>query len=294
MADEPEVLPDELSQETAGVEASNPEPEVELAVEPAIEEGEGEVESTPEDDFEELDWNGKTVKVPKGLKDGLMFQADYTRKTQEVAATRKELEAERERIAQQAKATEQELQARAQLQHIDSELKRFEQFDWARYQAYRQQDPIAADEAWNYVQHLRAQKGELSTTISQAEQARVEQANREVGERLQKTSEFARTLPGYSPQTEVEVIEFAREQGFTDDDLRRNMNPAVFKMLWLARLGQKTLNAPKKPAQQTPPPKPLETVSGKASAPIRKPISKMSIEEHAALFRKKKEAGLLK
>ena len=51
--------------------------------------GEPEVEDElqPEDDdSEEIDWNGKKFKGPKGLKDGLMMQADYTRKTQEVAS----------------------------------------------------------------------------------------------------------------------------------------------------------------------------------------------------------------
>ena len=49
---------------------------------------EDDAETQPEDD-EEVEYEGKTYKVPKELKGALMKNADYTQKTQEVAEQRK-------------------------------------------------------------------------------------------------------------------------------------------------------------------------------------------------------------
>ena len=81
--------------EPVNLDETGDEPEVEDNAENA------ETEESDEDDLEEFEWNGRKVKGPKGLKEGLMMQADYTRKTQEVANTRKELEARAQRLEQQ-------------------------------------------------------------------------------------------------------------------------------------------------------------------------------------------------
>ena len=49
-------------------------------------------EGQPEDDTEEVDWDGAKYRVPKPLKDALLRQADYTRKTQELADQRRTVE----------------------------------------------------------------------------------------------------------------------------------------------------------------------------------------------------------
>ena len=51
------------------------------------EEGEGETDTA------EVELNGEKYKVPAALKDAFLMQADYTRKTQEVAEVRKTAEA---------------------------------------------------------------------------------------------------------------------------------------------------------------------------------------------------------
>ena len=148
MADEPESI--------AEVEAPAPietvvetEDTISLETEMEIEGQEGSELVEPVDDDEEVEWNGKKFKAPKGLKEGVLMHADYTRKTQEVAATRKELEDRAERITQQAKASEEEISARAELHAVSQELDRYKDFGWAEYQALRLNDPLGADEHWN-------------------------------------------------------------------------------------------------------------------------------------------------
>lgn len=286
MADEAELPTGEL--ETPAGAPSNPEPETELEeLDPAGGDGEGEDLPT-EEDLEEFDWNGRKVKGPKGLKDGVMQHADYTRKTQEVAATRKELEAQR---IQQTQASEAELTHRATLHNVEAELKRFpEGYDWSAYQMHRQTDPIAADEHWNYFQHLKGQKGELSQQIASDEQARTVAAQQDIAKRLQETAEFAKTkIKGWTPETDQQVIDFAKSKGATTEDLQRMMSPMVYEMLWLARIGSQTLTkatAAPKPATATAP---LTVVSSKGNPPARKSLSDMSMDEYAT-YRKNQMA----
>lgn len=242
------------------------------------------------DDDEEFEWEGKQVKGPKGLKDGLLRQADYTRKTQEVAAKAKELEEMRERINQQSKASEEELDARAQLRHINSELERFKDWGWAQVQQLSQTDPVKADEIWKYKQHLASEKQGLEQTLSAAQQKRTQEAQQSVAKRLEQTAAHARKLPGYKEgETERQVIEFAKSKGMSDAALRDAMSPFVFEILHLARIGAAAVNKPA-PTAQPAPVAPLETVGSKGNAPARKPVHKMSMEEHAALFKKQQEA----
>lgn len=280
---------------------STPEVEAEGPIDPGIVEQPENLEalaevedSQPEavaepDDFEEFEWEGKAIRAPKGLKDGVLMHADYTRKTQEVAATRKELEERAERISQQAQATEEELSHRATLHHIDAELKRFEGFDWQQYQQARLQDPLAADEAWNYVQHLRAQRNEAATSISQAESARHATAQQETAKRLHETEQFARSR-GWSAETDKAVIEFATSKGITPKDLQNAMNPTVYEMLYLARLGEQTLKKGMAAPKPGPQPAPLQVVGAKANPPARKSLADMSMDEYAA-YRDKQEAA---
>jgi len=67
--------------------------------EPPQEAQEGEAQ--PESDLAELEWDGQRVQVPKALKDAFMRNEDYTRKTQELAESRRAVE-HIQQVAQQS------------------------------------------------------------------------------------------------------------------------------------------------------------------------------------------------
>jgi hypothetical protein len=243
-------------------------------------------EHQPEpDDSEEFEWEGKRIKAPKGLKDGVLMHADYTRKTQGLAAEKEALKQREERISQQAKASEEEISARARMHHIDAELKRFETFDWSQYQQARLQDPLQADEAWNYVQHLRSQRNEAAQSIMQAENARGVEAQQETARRLHETEQFARSK-GWSAETDKQVIEFAVSKGASPKDLQAMMNPLVYETLYLARLGEQTLKKGMAAPKPGTPAAPLHVVGAKANPPARKDLASMSMEEYVATRQK--------
>lgn len=281
MADEPESI--------AEVEAQAPietvvetEDTISLETEMEIEGQEGSELVEPVDDDEEVEWNGKKFKAPKGLKEGMLMHADYTRKTQEVAATRKELEDRAERITQQAKASEEEIGARAELHAVSQELDRYKDFGWAEYQALRLNDPLGADEHWNYKAHLAGQHQALTGKVSEAEQRRSSDAQQEIAKRLNETEQYARSK-GHTLETDKQVIEFAVSKGVSPKDLQGMMSPIVYEMLHLARLGEQTLkkaSAPIKP--QAAPIAPLQTVKARATPGANKSLAEMSMDEYVA------------
>lgn len=275
-----------VSEPAAAIEgnANPPAPEPVNLQEPEIEGGNEPVAQPEPDDFEDIEWSGKTFKGPKGLKDGLLMQADYTRKTQEVAATRKELDAEKARIVQQAQATEEELGIRANLHHVNGELKRLESFDWNAYQAMRREDPLGADEAWQYVQHLKGQKADAERHLGDRQRARFEEAQRETAKRFEETNAFKKTIPGWSPDMDSKVIDFAKSEGITNEQLAGVMSPAVYKILNLARLGADLMSKQATPAPkpQTPAPQPLAVVGAKSNPTAKKSLSEMDMDEYVA------------
>lgn len=246
-----------------------------------------ETEPTPEpEDLEEFDWDGKKVKGPKGLKDGLLRQADYTRKTQEIAETRRELEERAQRIDQQSKAGEEEMNARAALISIDSDLKSYENVDW---DAWETQDLFAAQAGFRKYQQLKAARGEVAGYLGERQKARTDQTQQETAKRLQETRQYAETkIKGWTPEVDAKVTEFAtKELGFDWNTLKGAYTPAVYRALHLAWLGHQAINT--KP--NTPAPKlsvePLKVVAAKANPPAKKDLAAMSMEEYAAEFYKR-------
>ena len=100
------------------------------------------IEAAPVDDDLEDEVDG--VKL-RGKKDALeklkaerLMQADYTRKTQEVAEQRRTFDAEREQFQRAAQTHQQYLREIGQLTGIDERLAQFSQVNW---QALTDQDP---------------------------------------------------------------------------------------------------------------------------------------------------------
>lgn len=251
-----------------------PEEEVEL------ETAEPEEPQEPDEELEEFEWEGKAIKGPKGLKDGVLRQADYTRKTQEVAERRKELEAYEHRVREQAKASDEEMSLRAQFLSKAQELQQYRNGDW---NAYWQQDPVAAGQAQARWQNLERELNGIATEIKQRTEQRNSEAQQEHAKRLSDTLEHARkNIRGWSTEVDQKIGDLVRGKGIPDADLQAVMSPAVYDILHLAYLGQQALNKPVALKPATPPPQPLPVVAAKAAPPVRKSPQDMSMDEYAA------------
>lgn len=216
----------------------------------------GAEDGQPEDDTEEVDWDGAKYRVPKPLKDALLRQADYTRKTQELAEQRRTVEQHFQSLTQQAELQQQTLEHRVNLRTVEQQLQQFQNTDWSAYSAnYGAEATAAAMASW---QQYRDAKAELEGAI-----AKTETDFRQISERstanaiAQAEQVLSREIEGWSPQLVTTLAGYAAENfGITPQELRDSVvnpdgtaDPRTFKVL--ARLHAAETELAKLKAQTT-------------------------------------------
>lgn len=171
-------------------------------------------ESAPEEEEIEFDADGETIRVPKKLEPHLMRQADYTRKTQELAEARKSLEqaqsslnlATKER--EFAKSVEPEAQQIAQLDSYLQHLKGQNFNEMPVEEGFRQ---------WMLIQQASDQRKALQESVEQKRAAFMRDFDEAVESQRSKVREvLSKQLPGFSDAAIATLKEYAKAQGFTD------------------------------------------------------------------------------
>jgi len=272
-------------------DATNPEMEVEDVIapeEPEVDETEGAEGEAPEseegeepsdDDGEETEFEGKRYKVPKELKEALLRQADYTRKTQEVAEQRKMIEQAQVALAQQAEAQKALVKDDAKVESIAERVEAYDKVDW---QALNQTDPGAAQTHWMQYQTLKDQQQKLVAEIQAKEQARSLEAQQAIAKQIQQGQEvLARDIKGWGPELAQKVSKFATDNyGVTSEELGSITDPRIIKLLHDAmtfRETQKVTQVAKKAAEVVAI-KPVKSLGTRTSSAVKDP-NKMSMDE---------------
>lgn len=243
-------------------------------------ETEGELPEAPpafsEDEYEDLELeDGKKVKLAKAIKDRLMMQQDYTRKTQELAEQRRQFDSERETFT---KSNQEYIAEIGELNVLEKQIGQYSKVDWTKLQ---EQDHFAAQQHWMTYQQLKDQRNDLSTKIQQQEQSRSQAAERDFANRYAETTQIlARDIKDWN-ETAPKVRDFAVRSGVTKDQLAFiATNPTLSKLLHSAWLGtqvvakqQQAAEKAKQPVNQVKP-KPLTQVGkGGAGAPPKVGLS---------------------
>lgn len=259
------------------------------------EDGQGEQEAAPE----LIDWDlgdGKKVKVPSVVKDALLRQQDYTRKTQEVAEQRKALEAERESLSAFSKA-EKELQTSiGKLAHVEDQLARFapgpngtsisvNDIDWVTWQ---QRNPREAQQALQRAQALERQRGSLQRAVEEGKQKHESETKQATAKRLADTRAFAeKEIPNWSPERDKAIAELLGSQlGIPEDEVLRFISPKTYQLADLALDGFKYREARAKrkaapqPASNVTPLKAVGQRGGAPGSHTRDP-AKMTMDQYA-------------
>lgn len=268
------------------------EPERIPSPEEALSEQQTEEAPQVEDDSVEIEWDdGNKYRIPKALESGILKNKDYTTKTQETAALRKQLESREVEITQRLKATDEELEYRSQARFIESELERFKDFGWPQYQEALRVDPLAAQEAWAYAQSLREQKAGITEQLNQAQTKRSEAAQQDLAKRFQDTLAAApKIIPGWTPETADktldELLKFATSAGIPEQVLKDNWSPVLLKLIHRAHVGEKSLQSTVPKPASTVVPQPLRTVNGNKSAPTSGDLASLDMEAYVAARKK--------
>ncbi len=213
-------------------------------------------EGQPEDDTEEVDWDGEKYRVPKPLKDALLRQADYTRKTQELAEQRRTVEQHFQSLTQQAELQQATLEHRVNLRTVEQQLQQFQNTDWSAYSAnYGAEATAAAMASW---QQYRDAKAELEGAIAKTESEARQISERSTANAIAQAEQvLSREIEGWSPQLVTTLAGYAAENfGITPQELRDSVvnpdgtaDPRTFKVL--ARLHKAETELAKLKAQTT-------------------------------------------
>lgn len=232
---------------------------------------------------EEVEIGGKKVAMPKSIaaeiKAGTMRQADYTRKTQEVAEERKAAAAEREQNRQQAAQSQQYIKEVARVHALDDALEQFKDVNWMELS---DQDPDRAQKLNFQYQALLQQRQQAAQAVTQKqhEHALAEQQN--LAKQVQEADAyFKREIPDWSEERSARLQQFAIEQGLPADKLALMavQNPALAKLLHKAELfDQLEKKQAMKPRAPAAPPAPVTRVGAVRAAAAKDP-DKMSPDE---------------
>lgn len=190
------------------------------------EEGTGDDADNPDPDLDEIELEGKKYKVPKQLIQERMLQADYTRKTQELAEQRKAAETERTRQAESFEALRTE---HVRVHTLESQIAAYQNVDW---QTALAADPDNARIALDQYRALQITLEDAKRELSTKEQQRLDSQRQAAAKAIEETDRvLSREIKGWSPQLARELVTLAGEYGVTQDDLLSNPNPRDFKIL---------------------------------------------------------------
>lgn len=229
-----------------------------------------------DDDSEEVEHEGQKYRIPKALKSALMMNADYTRKTQELADLRRSAETERTRYQQ---ASAEHVQALAAVHSIDQQLNQFQQVNW---QQLSDEDPIQAQKLWMQYTQLKDSRQQIAGQVQQMEQQRAFETQQATAKRIEEGQAILkRDIPNWGPDTARQINDFAaKEFGFQPQELAQVIDPRVVKILHAAMVGtqlvKKQQEGAKSGANQAADIKPVTRVGGN-NAPARRDMHSMPI-----------------
>ena len=193
----------------------------------------GEQSEDEDDDLEE-DLDGLKVRGKKDqierLKAERLMQADYTRKTQEVAEERKRSEYERQVFETEKQVHMQNLQEVATMRAIEMQLQSFGQVNW---QQLADQDPVQAMKLDHQMRALQSQREQLRASVAQRHEQFTQAQQQEAARQLAEGQKvLQRDIPGWGPQLASKLSAFALANGYTEREVAAIRSPAMVRSLY--------------------------------------------------------------
>ncbi len=205
---------------------------VDLAEEVIEEAPEAEAETEADDDradWSEIEVDGEVWLAPPVLKSAFLRQADYTRKTQELAERRRATEAEHE-------AAGAHIADRARLHLLDEQAQALDGLDWPALEAA---DPERARALRERRRGLAETRERLAFDLARREhETRLANEAAEAEAVLATGRALSEQIEGWSPALAAQLADYAREFGVEADELRQINDPRLWRILHRAHLGE--------------------------------------------------------
>jgi hypothetical protein len=245
------------------------------------------VDEDEEDEIDGVKLRGKKDALER-IKAERLMQADYTRKTQEVAEARKAHEAREAQFQQAAQTHSKFIEEIADLRNVERRLKEFADagVNLQSLNALVDTEPQQAVKLQNELNWLQAQKAELTGSITQKQRVQAMESQRATAKQVFEAQQvLARDIKGWSPELANKLTDYAvKDLGYPPEVLNSVTQPAFVKTLHKAMLydqlqKQRTAKTPAAPAP------PASRVGG-GGATVTKKLSEMSDAEYTAYRQK--------
>lgn len=232
-----------------------------------------EVSQEEAEEDEEIEIGGKKLAMPKSIaaeiKAGTMRNADYTQKTQAVAEERRQVEAAREQVRQQAEQSQQYIKEVAKVHALDDALEQFKTLDWMTLSA---EDPVRVQQLQIQYQQLQQQRHEAAQAVTQKQNDYALAEQQSFAKQAQEADAYVqREITGWTPERGAALNGYVQAQGVKfDQSLAKVLitNPALVKIFDKAekfdQLVKKQTTKP--PAPAAPPAPPTRVGASRASA----------------------------
>jgi hypothetical protein len=219
------------------------------------------------DETAEIEHDGQTYRVPKALKGAFLMQADYTRKTQDVAEQRRALADKDQSLQRRAEMHYEHLADVGRLLAQSEALAPYERIDW---QGLRVSNPQQAQALWSQYVQMRSQRDSALTQL-QAKLAMWQHTNAADSAKRAAESDaiLSREIKEWSPELYGKLREFGmREFGFTPHEVASVIDPRLIKVLHRAMVGDQMMKkaAAEARAAEQEGVKPLPQVGNSAAA----------------------------
>lgn len=221
------------------------------------------------DDDEEIELaDGRKVKVPKEVAQDRLRQADYTRKTQELADQRRAVETAQAQQLESLNTFRNEhltvAAKEAELSDIEKELAGYRQYSAAAWEATKAMDRAAYDAHRERLDHLQlmrtittdaltAAKAELKTKETSLTETRTAAEQAKLREEWAKTNAvLSKDLPGWGEEKFKSIGAFVtKEFGIKPDQLPATTDPTAWKMANRLMQAEAKITALETAAKQT-------------------------------------------
>jgi hypothetical protein len=197
-------------------------------------EDDGSQDEAEDEDLEEVDYQGRKIKIPKGINAERMMHADYTRKTQEAAAlTKANLEAQ----AKWTQLSEEVVAAKIEEKAVKDRLSDIQALSEADWQEVRRLDH--ANGTNNYDRLMREMNtlpGKLSALEAQAKAKESEALNQKSEARMKLIEQgyqtLVRDIPGWGPEYGAKLADFVKSDFGLTPETHGSMfeDPAMVKL----------------------------------------------------------------
>lgn len=224
---EPETESPEVKQEPA--KEAQPEP-TDSQEQPKVEAEPTEPQEDALPEAVETEFEGKKYKIAPELKEALMRQSDYTKKTQEAAEIRRTAESLMQQASQVAELQKAQAKQLGQLANLDEQIAQYEKVDWntlTAQDATRAQQLFIAfqqakDARQKVVQELGESQGKQQQAHQSAMQARLEEGQKALSREIKGwNADHGRKLAGFAVST----------YGFSDAEVASVIDPRTVRML---------------------------------------------------------------